>query len=588
MAGQNIQCISRAGSGTFRRRSGHAALWWIRLFTLFVIAGSVPAQEASARKGAAVEGVILNALTGEPVRRAEVLLVPWRSRTDGDTGVAAPPFPPPPMPAAGTAPLAAVTAADGTFRLENVPDGAYRVRLQRQSMTPDVMRPGFSPWLIEVKGGAPVRGLRYPLAPLAVVSGRVVDEEDETVQGVLVSLLRQTWVDRWLRWTPGGPPATTDDRGEFRISGILPGRYILQALPPRAGSMMTAQSDRVHAPLLYPNAQRPEQAQVLTLAPGQELRDIRIRLPIVPARSIRGRAMLPDGRTAEQLILTLRLADSEWQPQMMRQTRLRPQPGKIHVEGMPPARYELSATYLGTPDNPRLTLYASAEVDLTERDVEDLELHFRPPAVLRGRVVIEGPDAENAGPWLQQVGLMMRAYYAEYGRPLAQIGPDGAFQMEAGHSGRYVLSVTGEALNQLYPAAIRTSSGTDARDGVVLGEGSSEQVTITLRTDGARLTVIRSSTGRPAEACAPWFAVLYDPGRRVLAPVFSIRELDSAGQAVFFPVAPGEYRLAGACAADGTRLADLAYLEKVAREGIPVRLKAGEQTTVELREIPLD
>ncbi|MGB9610660.1 MAG: hypothetical protein ACPL7M_06780 [Bryobacteraceae bacterium] len=83
---------------------------------------------------------------------------------------------------------------------------------------------------------------------------------------------------------------------------------------------------------------------MLTLAPGQELKDIRIRLPIVPARNIRGRAILPDGRTAEQLILTVRLADSAWQPQMMRQTRVRPQPGKIHVEGLPPARYELSAT----------------------------------------------------------------------------------------------------------------------------------------------------------------------------------------------------------------------------------------------------
>jgi hypothetical protein len=141
---------------------------------------------------------------------------------------------------------------------------------------------------------------------------------------------------------------------------------------------MTARSDRVHAPLLCPNAQRREQAQLLTLAPGQELRDIRIRLPIVPARSIRGRAILPDGRIAEQLLRTVHLADSEWQPQMMRQTRLRPKPGNIHVEGMPPARYELSATYLGTPDDPGLTLYASAEVDVTEQNVEDLELHFRP------------------------------------------------------------------------------------------------------------------------------------------------------------------------------------------------------------------
>ncbi|MGB9610661.1 MAG: hypothetical protein ACPL7M_06785 [Bryobacteraceae bacterium] len=240
------------------------------------------------------------------------------------------------------------------------------------------------------------------------------------------------------------------------------------------------------------------------------------------------------------------------------------------------------------PDNPRLTLYASAEVDVTERDVEDPELHFRPPAVLRGRVVIEGPGVENAGSWFQQLGLMVRLFNAEYGRPLPQIGPDGTFQIDVGHPGRYLLSVTGEALNRLYPAAIRTSSGTDARDGVVLAEASSEQVTITLRTDGARLTVLRSSAGEPAEACAPRFAVLYDPARRVPGPVFSIREMDSTGQAVFFSVAPGEYRLAGACAPDGTRLADLSYLEKVAREGRPIRLKAGEQATVELREIPPD
>jgi hypothetical protein len=59
------------------------------------------------------------------------------------------------------------------------------------------------------------------------ISGRVVDEFNEPLVGVYVrALARQMIAGR--PQLLAGPVALTDDRGEFRIAGVLPGTYIVQ------------------------------------------------------------------------------------------------------------------------------------------------------------------------------------------------------------------------------------------------------------------------------------------------------------------------------------------------------------------------
>src|SRR5262249_50063461 len=53
--------------------------------------------------------------------------------------------------------------------------------------------------------------------PGGVISGRVVDDQGRPMRGARVQALARTYEDGSLQMTPRGNPATTNDRGEFRL-----------------------------------------------------------------------------------------------------------------------------------------------------------------------------------------------------------------------------------------------------------------------------------------------------------------------------------------------------------------------------------
>lgn len=92
-----------------------------------------------------------------------------------------------------------------------------------------VSKPGFVAANVPVArlGSSP---MVVPLRPAGVIAGRVLDEHDFPLFGFQVSVSRET--------APRRPVAraTTDDLGEFRISGLPPGRYIV-SLPASEGGV---------------------------------------------------------------------------------------------------------------------------------------------------------------------------------------------------------------------------------------------------------------------------------------------------------------------------------------------------------------
>lgn len=548
------------------------------------------AQEAPSQKGAVVEGVVLNALTGEPVRRAEVGLTPGQGPSGGAGEVRMVMMPPGTLQVPRNPPqsYSGVTGTDGTFRIENVPDGSYVVHIQKQGMLPWMTRPGWSPLRIEVKGGAPVRGLRYAMAPQGVASGRVLDEEGEPVQGAQVTLLRRTWVNGQLHWAPFSAPAMTDDRGAFRVSGLMPGSYVLM-VSPRATFSPAGGAGRTVLPMVFlPNARTPEAAQPIHVGLGQEVTNLDVRLPFVPARSVNGVVLTTEGSPAEQFFVSAAPADMGWMP-MSAGTSARMQPqGRFRIDGLAPGRYRLTARLLQGMQSTGLGPTATAVVDLSEGDVEGVEIRFQPPAVLTGRVVFEGPGADAVKQQLEGLTVLVRGENWALTGSSAAVGADGAFRMEIALPGRHQITVTGQAMSQLYTASIRTRSGVDAAAGLDIAAGSSEEVTIVLRTDGARLVVTKAASANSEETCGAYFAVVYGPALGRVGAPFRSQPLESGGEAVFFPLPPGEYRVGGACVWSTIHLAEPLFLERLARDGTLVRLKPGEQARVAAGDLPFD
>ena len=82
--------------------------------------------------------------------------------------------------------------------------------------------------------GRAVSDVPIPMLPTAAISGRVHDRSDQPIGNVEVQALKATYQDG-RRVLTSVQSAVSDDRGEYRLFWLPPGRYYL-----RAGIRMSA------------------------------------------------------------------------------------------------------------------------------------------------------------------------------------------------------------------------------------------------------------------------------------------------------------------------------------------------------------
>ncbi len=110
---------------------------------------------------------------------------------------------------------------DGTFQLTAAKYGYLDGGYGRDSAPTDPLR------AIVVANGSWVGNLRVNIWMPAAISGTVRDENGEPVVGVFVRALGRIRV-AGRDELAAGPMTVADDHGRYRISGLLPGRYIIQ------------------------------------------------------------------------------------------------------------------------------------------------------------------------------------------------------------------------------------------------------------------------------------------------------------------------------------------------------------------------
>ena len=164
----------------------------------------------SGLKPGTVEGTVKNSVTGAPVKKATV-------RLQGGRGASY------------------TTVADGSghFSFDDVePGAAYRAVAAHEGYTP--MPPtldGAAFRAIAVAEDAHVKDIEIRLAPMGAISGKVVNDDRDPIVRVQVQVLQYDYSRSPKRLFPRGN-GLTDDRGEYRIFDIPPGRYYLMATGP--------------------------------------------------------------------------------------------------------------------------------------------------------------------------------------------------------------------------------------------------------------------------------------------------------------------------------------------------------------------
>jgi hypothetical protein len=207
-----------------------------------------------------ISGRVLRADTEQPLSKAIVTLVPVAQPVQG---------------------ISTRTDSGGRFQFDDVMPGTYRLRAQRNGyVTLAYGQRGSSPGTsVAVNTGQSLENIDFRLPRAGVIAGVVLDEDMEPVEGLPIHAVR-------LRFAKGGRLETsfvrttqTDDAGEYRLPGLSPGFYLVQA-----GGRGNTVSINLQAPpvsygtTFYPDAGSRDDASRVQVAAGEVVRSIDIRV----------------------------------------------------------------------------------------------------------------------------------------------------------------------------------------------------------------------------------------------------------------------------------------------------------------------
>jgi hypothetical protein len=319
------------------------------------------AQEPQAAKWT-VKGSVINALTGEPLRKVTVTLK-------------------------GAAHYSAITDAEGEFSIEGERPDEFEIHAYRQ---------GFMEFVDSRKFKIPGSGkkdLAIKLTPQCVLAGKVVDEDGDPMENAEVFIAR-----RIAGRETFSQSSNADDEGHFTITGLNAGTYILSASDPRAGN---AQAWSPHARVdyvrtYYPASLTAAGAVPLVLAAGAQNRNLEIRLRKERVFHVRGRITnLPKLYGFVVLAATDEARREEKASSQIRE-------GKFECTGILPGDYVVRMSFWSfnreTKQVADSTMFGSIPLTVGDHDVDDLILDLAPGATINGSIKMEG-SAKPPSTW---------------------------------------------------------------------------------------------------------------------------------------------------------------------------------------------
>jgi hypothetical protein len=338
------------------------------LFILFLAQGRPKLPELKPEDYGRVEGIVTNATTGEPIRRAEVRLSPAERRGPEDPGS-----------------LTATTDNAGRFALAKVAPGRFVLRPTRNGF----VQKGSTP--VTVSSGQSVLNLAITMLPQAVITGRVVDEEGEPIPRITVTAYRYAYPQGRKALVPA-ESATTNDLGEYRLWGLSRGTFYLAGISFAAGRPRSGDSEPL-IPTFHPAASGLDGATPVRLSPGMQLPNLDIQMR--RSKTYRVSGVITDAASGQPVSRASVFAMGEAVGLQGGGQRAMSRDGQFSLDGIAPGAYTIVARTFteGRGDGGSATGVGQLRIEVTSSDLTGVRISLRQPAPIQGLVKLEEGEA---------------------------------------------------------------------------------------------------------------------------------------------------------------------------------------------------
>lgn len=575
------------------------------LAVLLLQAGGNPLQQQ--KPTGSIEGTVTRAGSSQPIPNARITVTRRGAPAQLPPGVNAPVVVAPG--AAGPRgggpalpPIPPVTTDDrGKFVVPGLDDGAFTVNVQANGYVaqPYGQRTRGGPAApVNVSNGQPTKDINVALVPASTISGHIHDPSDQPLINVSVQLLRYSYDTQGQRTYQPIGAATTNDRGEYRIYWVMPGRYYLLAGKPSTGSNSLSElflSDigggggaagnevpKVLGFAFYPGVQEISNARTIDLQPGADLQSIDLTLAPKP-RTFKIRGNVVDSRNGQ----SPPRASVFVAPQMpgvsqdnvlvgpdAGSTNYNAKTGVFEIRDLLPGTYSVIAMVADTPvpgrPGPIGRSSAMIPVTITSADADNVTISVVPAGTIPGRIRIDGQlpgqmTMERLTVQLTAVGATQNSLSGVMGSVLYQntrtnVAADGSFRLVNIVPGDYRIDLGGFPVNLNNPNGISGTQfiGTMQTANAYIKDArldGNDSLNSPLRFSGSVSNgleiVLAFGSGRVEGAVTDSRSQPVSAGRVVAVPdhmrfrsdMYRTSSVDLSGKFTFPTLPPGDYKI---------------------------------------------